>query len=90
MRLETINQERKQRASFLYDLCDVAAIPLCNSNYYEETKKYFREASMDKEERERADRMSRHIFDVNDSKDADRAARALKSVLGGKGMVMGG
>ncbi len=90
MRTETINYERKSRANFLLDLCDVAAIPLCNADYYKEVKSYFRDAAMDVAERKRVQRMNRHVFDADDPIDSKRAAEALKALIGGGGMVMSG
>lgn len=90
MRIETIKQERFARANMLYDLCDVAAIPLCTADYYKETKNFFKYASLDMEERARNERMNRHVFDADDPEDSRRAAMALKALIGGKGMVFSG
>lgn len=89
MRLEMIRQEQREKANFLYDLCDVSAISLCDSRYYDDVKGYFRDSMMTPEERARAGRMGRHVFDADDPVDSLRAAHALNAMLGG-GVIING
>lgn len=89
MRLEMLRQDQKEKANFLYDLCDVSAISIADSKYFEEAKTYFRQSMMDPEDRLREDRMRRHIFDADDEIDSRRGAMAMKAMLGG-GVRMNG
>lgn len=84
MRLELLKLEQRTKANFFYDLCDVAAISICNGDYYKEVKDFYREASLDPEERERNYRMRRKVFNADDPEEAKRAARALAALLGQK------
>ncbi|HCW05861.1 MAG TPA: hypothetical protein DGG95_00655 [Cytophagales bacterium] len=89
MYIELANQEQKTKASFFYDLCDVQAIAICDSNYYKELKEYFRLSSLPIEIQEKIEKRRRHIFNSDDPEDSKKAAQALRAILG-KGMVVNG
>lgn len=79
MRLEILEQERSDRANFLYDLCDVAAIAIADVAYIKDLKEYYRKCALPAAEQKRLHNNTRRVFDAADP----RTAMALAAMIGG-------
>jgi len=68
--------ERKRLAMFYAELCDIAAIPLCNADYHKGLKQNYTDALLGA----KYDKRGRRVMDAKDP----NTAQTLASILGQK------
>jgi hypothetical protein len=88
MLIELKEQHRKQSAAFLYDLCDVAAIAICDVKYLKELKGYYKNLQNETWSEPLFNKNPRRVFKADDPKESKAAANVLKAAL--NGVVLGG